>query len=317
MRGRHERRRALTCSAPDMTTTPAGGGWGSRDDRGDLRRHRRPCTPAAEAYWPHFSIAALSMLIPAGRCRGRNSVRVDERPVRDGIGEVRHAVATHAPGELEARRVLLGCRLGAREPGRLQTLADAEGLRERRAVRVHRRAVRDPSIVNSPDAFGSGNAPTPLARMHSAKFTAFSREWRVCCRRCCRCRQEWPRRWCRRCCGCRHSPRMRRRPTRSWQSAASGWSVLLIVAPWVRRASAPGLCRGCIRGICSGVGACRWWARAAAMAAMTPSRPATGSRKSGRSLFLLVFCGSCRQSGQRGVASTYAVFDTPTICAGS
>ena len=31
-----------------------------------------------------------------------------------------------------------------------------------------------PSMVNSPDASGSGNALTPLARMHSANFTAFS-----------------------------------------------------------------------------------------------------------------------------------------------
>jgi hypothetical protein len=31
------------------------------------------------------------------------------------------------------------------------------------------------SIVNSPDAFGSGNALTPLARMHSANLTALSR----------------------------------------------------------------------------------------------------------------------------------------------
>jgi len=30
------------------------------------------------------------------------------------------------------------------------------------------------SIVNSPDAFGSGKALTPLARMHSANLTAFS-----------------------------------------------------------------------------------------------------------------------------------------------
>jgi hypothetical protein len=31
-----------------------------------------------------------------------------------------------------------------------------------------------PSIVNSPDAGGSGNALTPLLRMHSTNFTAFS-----------------------------------------------------------------------------------------------------------------------------------------------
>src|SRR5262245_10838773 len=31
-----------------------------------------------------------------------------------------------------------------------------------------------PSMVDSPEASGSGNARTPLARMHSANFTAFS-----------------------------------------------------------------------------------------------------------------------------------------------
>ena len=31
------------------------------------------------------------------------------------------------------------------------------------------------SMVNAPDASGSGNAPTPLARMHSANFTALAR----------------------------------------------------------------------------------------------------------------------------------------------
>src|SRR5262245_56817638 len=32
-----------------------------------------------------------------------------------------------------------------------------------------------PSIVNSPDAFGSGNCATPLSRMHAANLIAFSR----------------------------------------------------------------------------------------------------------------------------------------------
>ena len=31
-----------------------------------------------------------------------------------------------------------------------------------------------PSMVSSPDATGSGNTLTPLSRMHSANFTAFS-----------------------------------------------------------------------------------------------------------------------------------------------
>src|SRR5260221_7332045 len=39
--------------------------------------------------------------------------------------------------------------------------------------------------------------------------------------------------------------------------------------------------------------------------------PATGC---GGPLFVLVRCRSCLQSRQRGVASTYVVFDMPTIC---
>jgi hypothetical protein len=31
------------------------------------------------------------------------------------------------------------------------------------------------SIVNAPDAFGSGNSLTPFSRMHSENLTAFSR----------------------------------------------------------------------------------------------------------------------------------------------
>jgi hypothetical protein len=31
-----------------------------------------------------------------------------------------------------------------------------------------------PSMVSAPDASGSGNSLTPLSRMHSANFTAFS-----------------------------------------------------------------------------------------------------------------------------------------------
>jgi hypothetical protein len=34
-------------------------------------------------------------------------------------------------------------------------------------------------------------------------------------------------------------------------------------------------------------------------------------------LLVLVRCGSRLHSGQRGVARTYVVFDTPTICSGA
>ena len=45
--------------------------------------------------------------------------------------------------------------------------------------------------------------------------------------------------------------------------------------------------------------------------------PAAGCRCStGCTCFVPVRCRSCLQSSQRGVASTYAVFDTPTICPG-
>src|SRR5439155_19296515 len=48
----------------------------------------------------------------------------------------------YALGELEAHRPLLGRHLAAREPRRLQLLARAHGLLERRAACVQRRAVR-------------------------------------------------------------------------------------------------------------------------------------------------------------------------------
>ena len=62
-----------------------------------------------------------------------------------------------------------------------------------------------------------------------------------------------------------------------------------------------------------------WEPRAVAIAAMTASRPATRIlriRVRGP-LFVLDCCGSRPQSRQRGVASTFLVFDMPTTYASS
>src|SRR5262249_24362333 len=67
-------------------------------------------------------------------------------------------------GELEGIRLLLGAPLVAREPRWLQVLTRADGLLERRAVRVQRRAVRYPidgelarrvRVRELPDAVGA------------------------------------------------------------------------------------------------------------------------------------------------------------------
>src|SRR5207248_3888218 len=79
----------------------------------------------------------------AASCGGWDSIRVDERRVWGGVGEVLHAVVADALGELEGRLLLLGSPVLAREPRWLQVLARAAGLRERGAARVHPRPVRD------------------------------------------------------------------------------------------------------------------------------------------------------------------------------
>src|SRR5438105_1148941 len=73
----------------------------------------------------------------------RDTIRVDEG-LRDArIREVAHAVVANALRELESSLLLLGRPLVPREPRRLEILAPAERVLERRRVRIHRRAVRD------------------------------------------------------------------------------------------------------------------------------------------------------------------------------
>src|SRR5205823_12300569 len=79
---------------------------------------------------------------PPGLCGGWDAIRVDERPVWEGIREVLHPVLTDALGELEGRVLLLRAPLAAREVRWLQALTRADGLLERWAARVQRRAVR-------------------------------------------------------------------------------------------------------------------------------------------------------------------------------
>ena len=93
-----------------------------------------------------------------------------------GSGKSAHPVVAHALGELEGRLLLLRGPLGAHEPRWLQVFARAEGLLERRGVRVEPRAVHDPVDGElARRVWGPGTLLTPLARMHWENFTACSR----------------------------------------------------------------------------------------------------------------------------------------------
>src|SRR4029077_8783621 len=78
------------------------------------------------------------------RSGGWDSIRIDQRPIWGGVRKVRHAVVAYALGKLQGRLLLLGTPLGAHEPWRLQVLTRADGLLERRGVRIQRRAVYHP-----------------------------------------------------------------------------------------------------------------------------------------------------------------------------
>src|SRR4029077_9976971 len=72
------------------------------------------------------------------RSGGWDSIRIDQRPIWGGVRKVRHAVVAYALGKLQGRLLLLGTPLGAHEPWRLQVLTRADGLLERRGVRIQR-----------------------------------------------------------------------------------------------------------------------------------------------------------------------------------
>src|SRR5204863_7037018 len=123
--------------------------------RGRLRQpgrplRRAPTSSASPAQRPRQQVATLLDRFLETRnargtpaCGGWDLRRVDEGPVRGGVREVPDAVDAHALGELEGGLLLRGAPLVAHEPRWLQVFTRAEGLLERRAARVQRRAVRD------------------------------------------------------------------------------------------------------------------------------------------------------------------------------
>src|SRR5205814_9040854 len=76
------------------------------------------------------------------RRRGGNAIRVYKRVSLGRVRKVPHAVIADALSERESSLLLLGTSLVAREPRRLQVLARAERVLERRRARIQRRAVR-------------------------------------------------------------------------------------------------------------------------------------------------------------------------------
>ena len=168
----------VACFALDMATTPPVAATATRTAAPastHVFRITGPLTPAAAAKSRHFCIAALRMLMPPGRCRGWDSIRVDEGPIRGGVREVLHAVVADALGELEARRPAAGASPCVPvNPGGSRSLHALMACLNAALFVSSDEPFATPSMVNSPDASGSGNALTPLSRMHSANFTAFS-----------------------------------------------------------------------------------------------------------------------------------------------
>ena len=195
-----------------------------------------------------------------------------------GVREVRHAVLAHALGELEARRSLLRLTFAPENPGARNSL-HAPSACSPHAAGSSDAPFETASTESSPEAFGIGEARTPFARMHSANVTALSR------------------------------------------------AVRFLVSAGRGAACGLGAARSAPSGACRPGGAGAAAAAGAATARACGDRrdhPPTGRRRRGScesasdwSRVVLVCCRSCRHSRRRGVASTYAVFDTPTICTGS
>ena len=122
----------------------AGDDHGSQDARCGQHPRLPPhrVTPAAAPRPRHFCIAAWRMLSPPGALAdGIRFVSTRGWPLT-GSGKSFTPFSRMHCGELEGPRLLRGAPLAAREPRRLQVLARAHGLLERRGARVQRRAVR-------------------------------------------------------------------------------------------------------------------------------------------------------------------------------
>src|SRR5665213_1143273 len=140
-----------------------------------LPHHRPPVAPAAAPKLPHLCIAAFKALIPADVAA--DGIRFVSTNGPFGVGSGKSGPPFSRMHFANSSRAVLceGVTLPPVNPGGSRSLHVVSA----RAKAAEFVSTDEPfataSIVNWPDASGSGNALTPLLRMHSANFTAFSR----------------------------------------------------------------------------------------------------------------------------------------------
>src|SRR5579862_738849 len=121
---------------------------------------------------PHFRIAAFRLLIPS--CVAADGIRfVSTRgPFRVGSGKSgTPLLRTHCANSRRAVNCW-GVTLAPVNPGGSRLLHAARARWNDALFGSSDEPFTTPSMVNEPEAAGSGNPITPLARMHSANFTA-------------------------------------------------------------------------------------------------------------------------------------------------
>src|SRR5690348_3968985 len=124
---------------------------------------------------PHLCIAAFRALIPAGVAA--DGIRFVSTRGPFGVGSGKSGTPLSRTHWANSRRTVLcwGVTLVPVNPGGSRSLQALRACSNAALLVSTDEPFAIPSMVISPDAFGSGNALTPLARMHLANFTAFSR----------------------------------------------------------------------------------------------------------------------------------------------
>src|SRR4029453_15153759 len=157
----------------------AGGARRNKDDRSGqhplLLHHWPPVAPAAAPKSRHFCIAALRMLIPPSVAE--DGIRLVSTRGASGAGSGKSFTPFSRMHWANSRAAACcwGLLLSPVNPGGSRSLHTLMACSNAAVLVSSDEPFATASIVNSPDAFGSGNALTPLARMHSANFTALSR----------------------------------------------------------------------------------------------------------------------------------------------
>jgi len=135
-----------------------------------------PFTPSWPEYRaPHFRIAALRAVMPP--LVEEDGIRFVSTSGPFNVGSGKSGTPLSRTHWANLRRVVncWGVTLGPVNPGGSRVLHALMARLNAGLLGSSDEPFTTPSIVYEPDALGSGNPLTPLRRMHSANFAAFSR----------------------------------------------------------------------------------------------------------------------------------------------